>query len=145
MKGTIALALLLAVPAARPADAGRPVTVRVEWVNYEQLHCQGCRIQEITMDAGAWYITAHKREEKMIYTKISGSWSGNAVRVTVTNEARGAQGTFADGESKSVVIPPEASSELQLDGIRFLLSAAAAPASAAPAWREADGRPATKP
>ena len=65
------------------------INVHVEWINYDELHCEGCRAQTVTMDAGSFFITTHKREGKMIYTKIAGDWVGDAIRVTLTPPASG--------------------------------------------------------
>ncbi len=119
-------ALLLIAQEAFGAAANSPVTVHVDWINIEQLHCKGCRIQTITMDSGSYYITTHEREGKMIYTKISGRWSGASIQVSVSSETRRDDGTFADGEVRSVVVAEKESKELHVGDIRLLLTAAKA-------------------
>jgi hypothetical protein len=102
------------------------INVHVEWINYDELHCEGCRAQTVTMDAGSFFITTHKREGKMIYTKIAGDWVGDAIRVTLTDEVRSDNGSFLDLKGDSAVVEKEETKVLKVGEIRLLVSAAKA-------------------
>src|ERR1017187_8845558 len=96
MRNAFVAAFFFSAGIALGAAPKRAISVHVEWINYDEQHCEGCRSQTVTMDAGSNFITTHKREGKMIYTKIAGNWIGNAIRVTLTDEGRSDNGAFVD-------------------------------------------------
>jgi hypothetical protein len=118
--------LLCAAPLAFAADPKSPVTVRVDWINYEQLQCKGCRTQLITMNADSYCVIGQEAGQRILYAKISNHWIGNSIQVSVTAEARRDDGTFKDGEGKSVIVAGLESKALRVGDVKFLVSAAKA-------------------
>ena len=124
MRTAFVAAFVLAAGFAYGATPKSAITVNVEWANYDELHCEGCRTQTVTMDAGSDFITTHKRDGKMIYTKIAGDWVGEAIRVTLTDEARSENGAFVDLMGNSALLEKGETKEIKVGDIRFLVSAA---------------------
>jgi len=115
--------LLCATPLAFGAGPKIPVTVRVDWLNYDQLHCKGCRTQLITMDADSFCIIGEDTDQKTIWTKISNHWIGRSIQVSVTAETHRDDNTFIDGVGESVVVAEQESKELKAGDVRYRISA----------------------
>jgi hypothetical protein len=115
-------ALIFLASAALGAGSTSQVTVCVAWTNCEETQCAGCHVQIITMDAGSYYIAVHERAGVKIYTKVSGDWVGNEIKVSLTDESRRGDGTFADGKGTSAIVKTGESRELQAGILKALVS-----------------------
>jgi len=116
--------LLFAARSAIAADSVNSVTVRVDWLNYEQLHCKGCRTQIITMQADTFCIFSHDCDLGRTYTKVAARCIGSLIQVSVSGEKRRDDGTFEDMQSGSVVLTHNDPKNLQVGEIKFRLAAA---------------------
>jgi hypothetical protein len=123
MKSAMFATFLVSVVMMSAAAPKSEITVCVEWTNFDELRCEGCRTQTVTMKAGSYYITAHKRGDKMIYTKIAGERKGKTIKVTLTNVDRMEKETFVDRDGTSAIVAKGESRELRLGDIKFLVSA----------------------
>jgi len=123
----VAAAAVLVLGAVQ-AQAARPIQVTLEWLNYAEQHCKGCKKQVVILPENSPAIFGEECAGGVVWIKILARWSGETIEVSLTREISRDEKTFADdGESKSVSPRAGESGQLALGRFKYSVSACAAP------------------
>lgn len=117
--------------------AERGVVVTLVWLNHAEKECKSCSTQIITMEAGTACYFGEECRDGPFYLKVSPRWRGDAIEVALTPQVKPGGKDYDDGPAQSVVVRANETKPLELRGIKFAVSAVAAPDQPSPPKKDA--------